>query len=135
MILAVAKYGGRAHLNRLYDDAPRIYGHRPATFDSSVRSTLEAHSSDSLTFGHGALDAFTAPEGLGTGVWALRNLNWTIAEVITERGRAKLLLDLSVATPSAFGGDRNPLAKLNGANVIEFAQQILPLLPLWRDSH
>ena len=42
--LALAKYGGKAHLNRLYDDAPRIYGRRPATFDSLVRQTVESHS-------------------------------------------------------------------------------------------
>jgi hypothetical protein len=79
--LAVAKHGGKAHLNRLYDDVPRIYGKRPATFDNAVRDAVESSSSDSKNF-EGRKDMFTASLGLGAGVWALRSIGWTIADLI-----------------------------------------------------
>jgi len=136
--LALAKHGCRAHLNRLYDDAPRIRGDRPATFDSIVRGTLEAHSSDSQTFRDGQSDFFTAPDGLGAGVWSIRDRAWTISDVITRVGQAYLLFDVIDAfppVPLSNAESRVQLRRQLGAkNLIAFAQQTMPKLSFWRKA-
>ncbi len=132
--LALAKHGGKTHLNKLYNDAPRIYGKRPATFESRVRSTLESHSSDSDTFDPNNKDLFTLPSGKGCGVWALRDTSWTIDDVITIYGQFALLTEITKVYPSSMSGHANPGLKLKGSNLIEFAQQLLPGLPLWMNA-
>ncbi len=132
--LALAMRGGKAHLNRLYDDVPRIYGRRPATSNDAVRDTVESSSSDSKNF-DSRKNLFTAPFGLGAGVWALRALDWTIGQVISTSGQFYLAFQVMEAYPSSMSGHSNPLLKLQSANLIEFAQTLLPGLRFWRSAN
>jgi hypothetical protein len=131
--LALALRGGRAHLNRLYDDVPRIYGKRPATSDEAVRDTVESNSSDSKNF-DGRKDLFTAPLGLGSGVWSLRAMDWNVGDVISFNGQVFLLTQIVQVYPSSMSGGGNAMAKLKTAKLVEFAQTLLPGLPFWKNA-
>ena len=74
---ALKSLGGRAHLN----DICRVIKERGKlqsiltnpTWDRSVSREIQAHSSDSQTYVDGNDDLFYSVEGIGSGVWGLRN--------------------------------------------------------------
>jgi hypothetical protein len=73
---ALSQLGGKGSLHRIYGQVEQIRRGAgrsiPRTFDSTVRKTLEHHSSDSANY-RGGLDLFYMSNGPGAGIWALRD--------------------------------------------------------------
>ena len=73
---ALDELGGVAHLSKIYEiitDARENKGiDRPQNLQSIVRKELEYNSSDSETF-QGRRDVFYSVNGIGKGVWGIRN--------------------------------------------------------------
>ncbi len=67
--------GGKASLHEIYKliEEVRKEADRsiPPSFEAIVRRTLEENSTDTKSY-KGGPDFFCVPEGLGSGVWALR---------------------------------------------------------------
>lgn len=74
IVKALENLGGLASYNDLYSEIEKI---RPKPFTTqwkaSVRRTIETHSSHSKNHIAGQPDLFYSVEGIGRGVWALRN--------------------------------------------------------------
>lgn len=135
VVLAVAKHGGTAHLNRMYDDAPRIYGYVPGSVDSVIRQAVESHSSDSEQWRRGTPDLFYSVEGLRSGIWGLREPHRTVGDLISELGVTYLGVFASMADPSLRGPSSDPLGKIKAMNVVGFAKDVLPRLQFWTASN
>lgn len=73
-INAIEALGGVAHLSKIYDYIKsNAKKELTTTWENTVRRELYAHSSDSKYFDStNNEDLFTAPEGIGAGIWALR---------------------------------------------------------------
>lgn len=73
---AVQNLGGKAHLVRIYKEVEKIRRDRgasiPPSIEAVVRRELENNSSDSQSF-TGRHDLFYSVDGLGGGVWGLRD--------------------------------------------------------------
>ena len=121
VILAIAKQGGSCHLNRVCDDAPRIYGARPATLSYLVSDTIQKHSSDSKTFKSSEPDVFYSVNGIGSGIWGLRGLPKTLDELISPGG-IRALVDAMLDDDTLATGARG----LRNADVVGFAQHVMP---------
>ncbi len=73
IVQALRNLGGRAHYSSLYDEVEKLRsGDLPASWQQQIRRAIEVHSSDSSSFAHGT-DLFAAVDGLGNGVWELRD--------------------------------------------------------------
>ncbi|MCC3156835.1 HNH endonuclease [Hymenobacter sp. 15J16-1T3B] len=74
IVKAFDNLGGLASYTDLYEEIERI---RPEPLSpqwkATVRRTIETHSSHSANHGPGQPDLFYSVEGLGKGIWALRN--------------------------------------------------------------
>ncbi len=72
---AIRELGGKAGYADIYDKVRQIRAAAgrsiPKSFEEVIRKEIETHSSDSEAFAFRE-DLFYAPEGLGTGVWAIR---------------------------------------------------------------
>ena len=72
IVKALENLGGKAHLSEIYKEVEKI---RPLelnnTWDRTIRRELETNSSDSEVFD--GEDLFYSVEGIGKGVWGLRN--------------------------------------------------------------
>lgn len=74
IIHALEDSGGEASLEELYERIQAIRSQPlPATWDGTVRYTLQHHSSDSSIYRPGTADLFYSVEGLGKGTWGLRD--------------------------------------------------------------
>jgi len=74
IILAFENCGGIADYNKLYSEIKKIREDTrlPPTWKAIVRGTIEHYSSDSEKF-NGLRDIFYSVEGIGKGVWGLRD--------------------------------------------------------------
>lgn len=73
VIQAMQNLGGQVHYSTLYEEVKRIRTEPlPESWQEQIRRAIQIHSSDSTSFADGA-DLFYAAEGLGNGVWALRD--------------------------------------------------------------
>lgn len=84
---ALRRLGGISDYKNLYNEIRTIKGNEnlPKNWTASVRGAMERNSSDSKVFG-GKRDVFYSVEGLGKGVWGLRNFQTIsfLAEDINE---------------------------------------------------
>ncbi|QYJ04221.1 HNH endonuclease [Nocardioides panacisoli] len=70
---ALRTLGGSATLAQIYDEAAQRRGvQRTNVTEATVRRMIQDHSSDSQGFKHGT-DLFFSVQGLGAGVWGLRD--------------------------------------------------------------
>lgn len=77
IIKAMRKLGGSAEYTDLYGMIENLYSLRlktKPTWDATVRYTIGQYSSDSKHFG-GKKDIFYSVEGMGNGIWGLRNFD------------------------------------------------------------
>ena len=71
IIQSLKNLGGEAHLSIIYKEVERLReGKLNPTFDRTIRRELEVNSSDSEVFN--SEDLFYSVEGIGKGVWGLR---------------------------------------------------------------
>jgi len=72
---ALINLGGLAPYSEIYAEVKRIRTvPLPEHWEASIRATIEDHSSDSTRFKY-RKDIFYSVDGLGGGVWGLRNYN------------------------------------------------------------
>lgn len=77
---ALRSIGGAAPLASIYRAVREIRGGRlPRTWEAIVRRELEYNSSDSRSYRH-RFDLFRSVQGIGGGVWALRDVAADIAD-------------------------------------------------------
>jgi len=70
--IALENLGGIAHYSDLYAEVERIRNSPlPESWKAIIREVIESHSSDSLKYK--GRDVFFSVEGLGNGIWGLRN--------------------------------------------------------------
>ena len=73
IVKAFANLGGVVSYKQLYDKIILIrYEHFSDSWKAVVRATIERNSSDSLAYG-GKNDIFYSVDGLGNGMWGVRN--------------------------------------------------------------
>ena len=93
VVLAIARHGGRAHLNRIYDEAAFLKSaEKPPNYERQIQATIEQHSSDSACFRPGAKDLFCSVLGKGNGVWGLRNSSISIGEAMSDMFAKQLFM-------------------------------------------
>jgi len=71
--IALRNIGGSGSLSEIYAEIKEIRKSLTTQWEATVRGTLEDNSSDSRKF-KGSNDDFFSVEGLGSGVWGLREL-------------------------------------------------------------
>jgi hypothetical protein len=72
IVEALEELGGSASYNEIYEKIAEIRrGNLTPQWKASVRQIIESHSSDSHNFR--GIDLFYSVEGIGSGVWGLRN--------------------------------------------------------------
>lgn len=70
---SLSSLGGLSHYSELYDKISEIReGNLPDSWKAIIRRNIQYHSSDSNAF-RGKLDLFYSVEGIGSGVWGLRD--------------------------------------------------------------
>ncbi len=83
IIQALTELGGTAHYKDLYKKIEEIRPSLTPSWQASLRKVIENHSSDSDNFN--GKDLFYSTQGIGKGIWGLRNYAPTIATVdLTE---------------------------------------------------
>lgn len=82
---SLASLGGLSHYSELYDKiSEKRKKNLPPSWKSIIRRNVQYHSSDSNAF-RGKADLFYSVEGIGSGVWGLRNYEAKIDNVdLTE---------------------------------------------------
>src|SRR5690554_898951 len=79
IIQALKNLGGAAHYSILYDEIRTCeeYGFKnfanEKNFQASVRRLIQEHSSDTSIYSEENKDLFYSVEGLGSGIWGLRD--------------------------------------------------------------
>jgi len=74
--IALKNLGGIAHLSEIFDEVKSIRKKLSPTWTRSIQKELERHSSDSKVWNskhRGKKDLFYSVEGIGEGVWGLRD--------------------------------------------------------------
>jgi uncharacterized protein (DUF433 family) len=72
---ALRELGGKAHLEEIYrrvQERGKMDFSANAHWQDRIRGTIETHSSDSIAY-TGQRDLFCSVDGIGSGVWGLRN--------------------------------------------------------------
>lgn len=73
VVAALTNLGGTGTYPQIYDAVEDLRADLPASWKDVIRRTIQDRSSDSVGFKNGA-DLFFSVEGLGRGVWGLRQL-------------------------------------------------------------
>lgn len=73
VITALTNLGGTGTYRQIYEAVENLRADLPASWKDVIRRTIQDRSSDSVGFKNGA-DLFFSVEGLGRGVWGLRQL-------------------------------------------------------------
>jgi predicted HNH restriction endonuclease len=73
IVAALTALGGTGSYNDIYTEVERIHQDLPRSWKEIIRSRIEQRSSDSAAF-QGREDLFFSVEGLGHGVWGLREM-------------------------------------------------------------
>lgn len=85
IIQAFENLGGIATYSQLYKEIKKIRENNLCNnWKAVIRATIERHSSDSSTF-NGKRDIFYSVDGLGKGLWGLRNINYKNSENTIEK--------------------------------------------------
>lgn len=76
IIESLKALGGKAHLNdicaKMMERGKLPSIHTSSAWQSTVRATIQSHSSDAQSYREGNSDLFYSVDGLGQGVWGLR---------------------------------------------------------------
>jgi len=80
IVKAFYNLNGVCHLTDLYDEVENIrMTPLPQTWQATIRGAIETHSSDSNAF-LGNKDLFFSVQGLGNGIWGLRNFKEQLSQ-------------------------------------------------------
>ncbi len=73
--IVLKNLGGKASLSEIYKEFERVTGeHLTPNTKAGIRKTIEVNSSDSEAYNQKS-DIFYSVEGIGKGVWGLRNFD------------------------------------------------------------
>lgn len=73
IVAALHALGGTGHYDEIYAEVAALRGSPPASWQAIIRRTIEQSSSDSALHRAGADDLFFSVEGIGRGIWGLRD--------------------------------------------------------------
>ena len=122
IVVSLWALGGKASLHDLYREvSKRRLASLPDSYDSAVRATLQAHSSDSRCYLRANPDLFYP---VAIGVWKLREAGVERAIVLTEPGIVEeAISSISAAEIKSVAGDRLKLNALIDREVHRVVKQ------------